>query len=63
MADTPNRDNPQDDVDFLVEELLSLFNEAEELGEAEMSLNSCVGSKFHARVKRAAAFLAANPPK
>lgn len=55
--ETPNKDNPQADVEFIVEELLDLFNEAEGAGVAHILLNSSVGSTFHARVKNAAAHL------
>jgi hypothetical protein len=56
MKETPNKDDPQADVVFIVEELLNLFNEAEG-GDDPMQLNSSVGSKFHARVLNAARHL------
>lgn len=52
MKDSPNKDNPQADIAFIVEELLDLFNGAD-AGEF-IELKSQVGSKFHARVLNAA---------
>lgn len=57
MKETPNKDAPQKDVEFIVQELLDLFNGAEGSQEPLIQLNSSVGSTFHARVKNAAKYL------
>lgn len=54
MKESPNKNSPQMDVEFIVEELLSLFDAADG---GVMKLESCVGSTFHARVMNAAAHL------
>lgn len=58
MKTTPNADNPEADIRFIIEELSDLFGVAEARGESHLHLNSAVGSKFHARVKNAAEHLA-----
>jgi hypothetical protein len=60
MKESPNKDNPQDDIVFIVEELLSLFNGADSVIDIDdncMELRSHVGSTFHARVVNAARHL------
>lgn len=62
MKESPNRDRPQMDVEFIVEELLTLFNEAGTSGIIDLDdncieLRSHVGSTFHARVLNAAKHL------
>lgn len=55
MKTSPNEDAPQLDVEFIIEELLNLYNEADEGGYLE--LKSRVGCTFHARVVNAAKHL------
>ncbi len=62
MKESPNKNDPQADVVFVIEELLSLYNGAEydsaiELDDNCIELRSHVGSKFHARVVNAARHL------
>lgn len=57
MKESPNKDSPQFDVEFIVEELLNMFNEADGYPDKRMQLNSCAGSTFHARVLNAATHL------
>lgn len=58
MKETPNQDDPQADIAFIIEELYDLFSEAEDGSlEPVMTLNSHVGSTFHARVLNAARHL------
>ena len=56
MKDSPNKNDPQADIVFIIEELLDLFNDAE--GDPKrIELNSCVGSTFHAHILNVAAHL------
>lgn len=55
MKESPNKNDPQADVAFVVEELLELFN-GTDAGDF-IELKSQVGSTFHARVLNAAAHL------
>lgn len=57
MKESPNKNDPQADVVFVIEELLSLYNNAEYDSAACIELRSHVGSKFHARVLNAAQHL------
>jgi hypothetical protein len=62
MKESPNKDNPQADVVFVIQELLDLYGEAPADGAIELDdncieLRSHVGSKFHARVLNAAKHL------
>lgn len=52
MDDTPNKNDPQADIAFIIEELLSMFDDAED-GEYKVELRSSRGSRFHARVLNA----------
>lgn len=56
MKESPNKYNPSADIEFIVQELLDLFNEVSDVTEP-IQLNSCVGSTFHARVLNAAKHL------
>jgi hypothetical protein len=53
VKETPNKDDPEADIDFILEELLTAFADPD--GD-QMSLRSTVGSRFHARVVNAAQF-------
>ncbi len=64
MKESPNKLEPQLDVEFIVQELLDLFNEAQSSGSSAIELDdncielrSHVGSTFHARVLNAARHL------
>jgi len=58
MKESPNKDRPQSDVEFVIDELLNLFNEADDGSlEPVMTLSSHLGSTFHARVMNAARHL------
>jgi hypothetical protein len=59
MKESPNKETPQLDVEFVVEELLDLFNEADDgsLKPITVTLSSHLGSTFHARVLNAAKHL------
>ena len=57
MKDSPNADNPQADVELIIEELLNRFNEAELAKEPGIMLHSSVGAAFHARIMNAAKYL------
>ena len=58
MKHSPNKNSPQMDVEFVIEELMNLFNEADDGSlEPVMKLESHLGSTFHARVLNAARHL------
>lgn len=57
MKTSPNETAPQLDVEAIIEELVDLFNQAEDDGHPVMKLESHVGSTFHARVMNAAKHL------
>lgn len=54
MRDTPNKNHPEKDVEFIIQELLDFFNNAEN---GQLELTSKVGSMFNARVVNAAKYL------
>lgn len=54
MRDTPNKNHPEKDVEFIIQELLDFFNNAEN---GQLELTSKVGSIFNARVVNAAKYL------
>lgn len=57
MKPSHNTSDPEADLRFIVEELFDMFNSAELNGEGVIELVSCVGSRFHSRVKNAAEHL------
>jgi hypothetical protein len=57
MKESPNKNAPNEDVTFIIEELSALFTEAEATRRSEMKFTSAVGSTFHARVMNAAKHL------
>lgn len=61
MGDTPNRDNPEADIAFIVEELFNLFLSAEQDNREHIILQSSVGGTFNARVNNAAKYLKISP--
>lgn len=54
MKESPNKDAPEEDIKFIIEELYDLFSAAEG---GKLELASAVGSTFHARVLNAAKHL------
>ncbi|MDB5584888.1 MAG: hypothetical protein JWR80_10064 [Bradyrhizobium sp.] len=54
IKESPNKNSPGLDVEFVVRELFDLFNTAEG---GKIRLESSVGSRFHARVVNAAQHL------
>lgn len=53
MKESPNKENPQEDVKFIIEELLMSIDSDDNV----IRLISCVGSTFHARILNAAKYL------
>lgn len=56
MQDSPNKNKPEEDIKFIIEEVLDMFNGFDVEG-CNVELVSSVGSRFHARVLNAAKFL------
>ena len=49
-----SKNDPKDDISFIIEELIDKFNSADN---EKMRLESMVGSRFHGRVLNAARYL------